>query len=235
MTRADPDTDRGAALVEAALVLPILVFLLFAIIEVGGTLRSYSGTASSVRVGSRAASVAGSDPMADRAILERMASQAGTFADGEIELVVIWKATGPGDPVPAACVPADTSSPNLVSRGDAGSLPDGLGACNVYIQPGAPGGAFAMASGSATYPAEHYFGCSGPADPDASHRVDCDWPSTSRRVLTSPRGSSDPSSTDYVGVYMRVLHPSATGVLGDGITITDRSIALIEPQGYELS
>jgi hypothetical protein len=228
-------SDRGATLVEAALVLPILIFLLLAVIEVGGTLKSYSGTASAVRVGSRAASVAGSDPLADRTILERIAAQARSLDSGEVELVVIWKADGPGDPVPAACLPSSTSTPNTSSVGDDGVAPDGLDACNVYVQPDASGGAFAMAEGKAPQPAEHYFGCSGPGDPEAGHRLDCDWPATSRRVLTSPRGTLDPQSTDFVGVYVRVRHDSYTGALGDGLTITDRSIALIEPQGYELS
>lgn len=227
--------DRGATMVEAALVLPILIFLLLAIIEVGGTLKSYSGAASSVRSGSRAASVAGADRMADRQILEQMASLAGSLDAGEIELVVIWHAEGPGDPVPPDCLPPDTSSPNQASVGDAGSVPDGMGACNAYIQPGDEGGAFAMAQGTAPEPEEHYFGCVGPTDPEALHLLDCHWPATSRQVLTSPRGSLDPRSTDFVGVYMRVRHASYTGVLGAGITITDRSISLIEPQGYELS
>lgn len=227
--------ERGAAMVEATFVLPILIFLLLAVIEVGGTLKSYSGAASSVRLGSRAASVAGADPMADRQILEQMASLAGSLDAGEIELVVIWHAAGPGDTVPPGCLPADTSSPNQSSVGDEGTAPDGLGACNAYVQPGDDGGAFAMAQGTAPKPEEHYFGCAGPADPEALHRLDCHWPPTTRRVLTSPRGSLDPRSTDFVGVYMRVRHAAYTGVLGAGITITDRSIAMIEPQGYELS
>lgn len=227
--------ERGAALVEAALVLPILVFVLFAIIEMGGALKSYSGTASAVRLAGRSASVAGADPMADGLILEQVARQAATLDAGEIELVVVWHAAGPGDPVPPLCLPSGTSAPNSFSVGDDGVLPDGVGACNVYIEPDAPGGAFAMAQGTATQPTDFYFGCDGPTDPEAGHMLDCNWPSTSRQVLTAPRGSLTPKATDFVGVYIKARHTYYTGVLGDGLTITDRSITLIEPQGYALT
>lgn len=227
--------ERGATLVEAVFVVPILLFVLFAVVEVGGTLKSYSGTASAVRLAGRSASLAGADPMADGLILEQVAQQAATIGEGEIELVVIWQAAGPGDPVPPSCLPEDTSLPNTSSVGDDGVAPDGVGACNAYIEPDAPGGAFAMAQGTADQPQEHYFGCAGPSDPEAFHKVDCNWPSTSRQVLTSPRGSSTSISTDFVGVYIRILHAYYTGVLGESLTITDQSITLIEPQGYALS
>jgi hypothetical protein len=227
--------ERGAALVEATVVLPVLLFLIFAIIEIGGLMRSYSGAASAVRVGGRSASLAGSDPLADQVILDDLARQAATMGKDAIELVVIWHATGPGDQVPAACLPATTTSANTASIGSTGQSPSGLGACNVYVQPGLTGGAFDMAAGTAAQPVEHYFGCSGSGDPEASHKLDCSWPATTRQVLTSPRGSTTPTATDFVGVYVRARHEYYTGILGTGITITDRSITLIEPQGYELS
>lgn len=226
--------ERGATLVEATLVLPILFFLLFAIIEVGGTLRSYSGIASAVRLGGRSASLAGADPLADARILAEVARQAATVDAGEIELVVIWHAAGPGDPVPSACLPASTTTPNTASVGDDGGA-DGIGACNVYIQPDVGGGAFAMAQGAAAEAEDHYFGCSGADDPDEAHKLDCNWPGASRQVLTSPRGSLTPTSTDFVGVYVRAHHASYTGALGASITITDQSITQLEPQGYSLS
>lgn len=231
----DGRKDQGAALVEATFVLPILLFLLFAVIEVGGALKSYSGAASAVRLGGRAASLAAADPMADARVLAQVARQAATMGSGEIELVVVWHATGPGDSVPTACVPADLSTPNSSSVGSAGSPPDAMGACNVYIDPGAAGGAFAMANGEAVQPDTYYFGCSGPSDPDAGHKLDCNWPATDRNVLTSPRGSPTPTSTDFVGLHVRARHGYYTGFLGSGVTITDHSITLIEPQGYALS
>lgn len=227
--------ERGAALVEATIVLPILLFLMFGIIEMGGLMRSYSGTASAVQRGGRTASLAGADPMADARILEEVDGALASIGDDEVLLVVIWHAAGPGDPVPPACLPADLSTPNTSTIGDDGVAPDGIGACNAYVKPGAAGGAFAMAQGTAGEPAAYYFGCAGPSDPDASHKVDCRWPGSTRQVLTSPRGSATPTSTDFVGVYVRARHDYYTGALGSSVTITDKSITLIEPQGYQLS
>lgn len=227
--------ERGAALVEATIVLPILLFLMFSIIEMGGVMRSYSGTASAVRHGGRTASLAGADPMSDARILEEVAGELESTGDDEVLLVVIWHAEGPGDTVPLACLPVDLSTPNTSTVGDDGVAPGGIGACNVFVKPGATGGAFAMAGGVADQPADYYFGCAGPSDPDVSHKVDCMWPATTRQVLTSPRGSATPTATDFVGVYVRVRHDYYTGALGSSVTITDKSITLIEPQGYKLS
>jgi hypothetical protein len=228
-------TDRGALTVEAAFVLPILLFVMFGIMEFGGSLKTYSATAGAVRSGGRVAAVAGSDPMVDGLVLTRIAQELGTdksFA----ELVVIWHATGPGDPVPAGCLPSGPYTPNMTSVGVTDGGTDALGACNVYIAPAGAGGAFAMAGGTATQPASYYFGCQGSADPAFGQKVDCKWPGKNRRVLTSPRNTTAvPRSTDFVGVYVRVNHSYYTTMFGSTLTITDRGISLIEPQGYDTS
>lgn len=229
------DSDRGAALVEAVLVVPVLIFLIFAIIEIGGVLKSYSGAASTVRLGGRSAGLAASDPLADAQILAKVADQTKTMGRDDIQLVVIWHASGPGDHPPAGCLPADTSAPNTATRGQATSPANGVGACNAYVAPSMSGGAFAMVKGTASQSTSYYFGCSGPGDPAAGHKLDCNWPGSTRVVLTSPRGAANPHSTDYVGLYVRARHGYYTGIVGSAVTITDQSITLIEPQGYDLT
>lgn len=222
-------------MVEAVIVLPVLLLLIFSIIEVGGMLRSYSGTASAVRNGGRSASLAAADSMADAQILAKVARQADSMGRDEVQFVVVWHASGPGEAVPPACLPVSYSSPNSASVGHPGTGPGAMGACSAYLAPNKPGGAFAMAEGTAVQPTSYYFGCAGPSDPDAWHKLDCNWPPTSRQVLTSPRGAVTPYSTDFVGIYLQARHDSYTGILGSGVTITDQSITLIEPQGYALS
>jgi hypothetical protein len=225
--------DRGAVTSETAIVLPILLFVLFAIMEIGGSLMSYSSVAGGVRAAGRAASLAGADPMADGLILARIA-QDGAAVSGEVEVVVIWHATGPGDSVPAGCVPVAPYSASASSVGVTDGGIDAVGACNVYVAPAAVGGAFATAGGSAAQPAAYYFGCQGLTDPAAGHKVDCNWPAKNRRVLTSPRTTSGVARpTDFVGVYVRVRHSYYTGIFGSTLTITDQGISLIEPQGYD--
>jgi hypothetical protein len=227
--------DRGAATAETALILPILVFVMFGIMELGGALKSYSATAGAVRAGGRTASVQGADPMTDSVVLARVAQELGSD-QGEAELIVIWHATGAGDPVPAGCVPGAPLTANSSSVGVSDSGTDALGACNVYVRPSDTGAAFAMANGAATQPAAYYFGCQGAADPAANHKLDCNWPGKNRRALQSPRTTTGtPHPTDFVGVYIRTIHAYYTTFLGSTLTITDRGISLIEPQGYDTS
>jgi hypothetical protein len=228
------DRERGGVLVEAAIILPILLTIIFGIFEIGGALKSYSGAANAVRAGGRMASVAGNDVDADRAILERMAREAAGVADGEIEYIVIWHASSTGEEPPSACRPAAQAAPNTVSVGQAG----GAGvACNIYHRPQAPGGAFDMATGRASNPPAFYFGCTDIAQ--SSTKVDCFWQAKDRKTTVTPRGETPPpgesASPDYVGIYVRAEHDYITGVLGSTLTITDASVNLIEPQGYSIT
>jgi hypothetical protein len=226
--------DRGAATVETALVLPMLLFVMFGIMELGGALKSYSATAGAVRAGGRAASVEGADPMTDSVVLARVAQELGSD-QSQAELVVIWHAVSSSDPVPAGCLPS-TLTANTTSVGVSDSGTDALGACNVYVRPSVTGGAFAMAGGTASQPAAYYFGCQGASDPAANHKLDCNWPGQNRRALQSPRNTAGtPLPTDFVGVYIRLIHSYYTTFLGSTLTITDRGISLIEPQGYDTS
>jgi hypothetical protein len=220
--------------VESALVLPILLFVMFGIMEIGGSLKAYSATAGAVRGGGRVAAVAGADPMTDGMVLSRVAQELGTGI--QVDLVVIWHATGTAGSVPAACLPSSTSTPNASSVGVSDGGTDAVGACNVYVLPSGTGGALAMAGGTATQPASYYFGCQGASDPAAAHKLDCNWPGKDRRAVTTPRNTTaTPRPTDFVGVYLRVKHSYYTTMFGSTLTITDRGISLIEPQGYDVS
>jgi hypothetical protein len=228
--------DRGAVLVEAAIVLPVLFMLVFGVLEIGSVLKSYSGGANAVRAGGRMASVAGNKLDADKMILERMAHEATGISKGEIEYVVIWHASSTSETPPSACRPAVQGSPNTTSVGVSDGGNDAIGACNIYHRPADPGGAFDMASGRATNPPAFYFGCPGG---NVTGKVDCNWPGKNRKTTITPRGVTPPSGStgqpDYVGVYIRMEHGYVTGVLGDSVTITDSSINLLEPQGYSLT
>lgn len=236
--------DRGATLVEAAIVLPLLFLMIFGILEIGSALKSYSGAANAVRAGGRMASVAGNDADADRAILERIAREAAGVGEGEIEYIVIWHASSTGEVPPPACLPAAQPSPNLTSQGvsDGGASVNAIGACNIYHRPDAPGGAFDMATGAAANPPDTYFGCAGagsPPNPGDGNRLDCNWPGRHRKITVVPRGATPPpgqsATPDYVGIYIKAEHSYITGVLGDTLTITDAAVNLIEPQGYSVT
>lgn len=226
--------ERGAVIVEAALILPVFFLLVFGILEIGGVLKSYSSVANGVRAGGRMASVAGNDAMADQMILERLEREVAGVGNGEIEYVVVWHATGTGTQPPAECLRTVPAGPNTTSQGR--TVTASPGSCNIYFLPTAPGGAFDMAAGRAAQPPDYYFGCSSatPAG-ERSHKLDCFWPGKDRKVTNSPRGATPVQRPDFVGVYVRAEHTYYTGVLGTSLTITDAGINLIEPQGYALT
>lgn len=235
--------DKGAAMVEAAIVLPVLFLLIFGIMEAGGAIKSYSAASNGVRAGGRMASVAGNNSAADRMILERMEQEASGLGSGELEYIIIWNASGPGDTPPSTCVSTASAAlaggPNSTSLGSIGSAPprpydSRPDACNIYLRPAASGGAFDMAKGRMPQPPEYYFGCSGTSDPEASHKVDCYWSPSTRKVAVSPRGTPEGTRLrpDYVGVHIRASHRYYTGIMGTTLTITDNGVNLIEPDVY---
>jgi hypothetical protein len=225
----------GAALVEAAFVAPIFLLIVFGVFEFSGMIGSYNGSSHTIRAGARVLSAAANDPMADQMALRRMAVESAGLGEDEIDLIVVWHANSTSESVPNGCVPSSNASVNTSSVGVSDGGTDALGACNVYIRPGAPGGAFDMASGEAASPASYYFGCTGASDPLRSHKVDCRWPALNRKAVTTPRGVTPTQTPDLIGVYIKATHQNVTGFFGESLTITDKTVSQLEPQTYKLS
>jgi hypothetical protein len=236
-TRKRATRDRGSVVVEAAIVLPLLFMLLFGVLEIGSALKSYSGAANAVRAGGRMGSVAGNDASADQLTMARVAREAAGIGEGEIDYVIIWKATGPGQSPPATCVDIANaaSGPNASSVGVYDGGVGTAGACNIYMLPEAADGAFDMALGRATNPDPNfYFGCTGPSGPGHDHKLDCNWSPKNRKVQVSPRGTdpADALKPDFLGVYIKATHEYVTGILGSTLTITESGINLLEPDTF---
>ncbi len=62
---ADAPRDRGAALTEMALLLPILLMLVLGVFELGAAFKSYLTTSNAVREGTRLLSARGTEEVAD--------------------------------------------------------------------------------------------------------------------------------------------------------------------------
>jgi hypothetical protein len=214
-------------MVEAAFVMPIFVLFLFGIIEFSGFLLTKEGTTNTSQAGARMASVQANDAMADQQILLRMADEAGGIPNGEITLIVIWHAQTASDTPPAGCLAGTGSN-------DGGAATDAIGACNVYLNPQAAGGAFEHAK-SAT--PTTYFGCL--ANGGAPPLSDCNWPAVDRKIAqqnpATATGTASDATPDYVGVYVKAVHRYYTGLFGSTVTVTDQSIGKIEPQVYTTS
>lgn len=235
--------DRGATMIEAAFVTPVFIMLLFGIFEFSGYVAAQTGANAAVKAGARMATVAGDNPMADRSILNRMSREgAGLVASNDVVLQIkIWHASSPQDNPPATC--------NAASQ------------CNLYVDPNQSGGAYNLASlplttdssPTATMSPSYsdcYFGyASGQSTAGGcseSGRLDSGWPPTnlanpnlSRRILEkSPNHAGactnrQCDTTDLVGIWIQVRHDYYTGFFGHSVTVTSKTVAKIEPQGYD--
>jgi len=157
--------DRGATLAEAAILTPLLVVLLFGVLEFGGAFRDYLTLNNTVTAAARQASIQGDDPEADYQIVQQVARSSAAFPASEIDLIVVYHPASPDAPPPAACL-AGTSVPD-------GGV-DATGACNVYTAD-----ALGWAGSSA------HWGC-GAGSADGA------WCPTDRKTaLSGPNGPPD--------------------------------------------
>lgn len=108
--------DKGATLVESAVITPVLLLFVFGIFEFGFAFRNYLGVANSTRDAAREASVAGNVLDADYRMMRAVERASAALPNNAIERIVIWEASGPSDGVPSSCA--------------SGTPADGL--CNVY-------------------------------------------------------------------------------------------------------
>jgi len=96
--------QRGAALVEAALVTPIFVLFIFAIFEFGLLFRSYLTTTAASSEAARAASVASGGPTADYLVVQSMAHGLAPQNVENMVKMVVYHADAPDADVPAGCL-----------------------------------------------------------------------------------------------------------------------------------
>lgn len=184
--------------VEAALITPLLLVLVFGIIEMALFMRDTVATTSAVRVGARMASAsAGAGPGTCEASLnpppctpqnapafaqaaaDAIQTAGSAMPSDSIDWIMVFEANAQGFPQPASNTTL-TCSTNCVRY----TWDEGLGG-------------FRYASGS--------------------------WESASVNACVN-----DPDR-DAVGIAMRARHAFVTGLFGDGIGITERSVMQFEP------
>ncbi len=197
--------EDGAVAVEAALVLPILVILVFGIVEFGFLLRDYAGVSSLVRSGAR------------------IASTGADHGPATCE-------TGPSAPV---CTP--TSSPALaqeaadaIQRSGSATNPDQIDYILVYKSndKGFPG-----ATGNTTMPTN----CASTANCvmftwrdslDSFKYTSGTWDS---KTISACFPGNAVNPMDRVGIFLKATHPMMTGLFGTKISISDRAVMDFEP------
>lgn len=211
VTRARLSGDGGTALIEAAIITPLFMYLLFGILEFGLAFFAATSTNAIVLAGARQAAIQGVNLNADYLSLQAMKSAAGVLDRTKIQRIVIWH---PLDPTPAnSAVPSGcaggTATGNPGVAGDftvlASPTTNTVGWCNVYT----------AASLNLTSTS---FGC-------GATQSDRFWCPTVRK-----NANTGTNSADYVGIYMVYRYTFLTGLFGSARDISFSSITRIEPQ-----
>jgi Flp pilus assembly protein TadG len=219
-TRLRPGAnERGAVLVEAALVFPVLFLVVFGALEYGLLFRDDLTGTNVVRAGGRVISAQANRSRADQLAIQAMLPAAAAFSDGlpTVSRVVVYMAscanpaayTGPttsrcGSAAPIKNVTEMLNAANCVSKASTAGV---NGRCNVYT----PAQLTTSWANSGTW------GC-------VAGSFDGSW-------CPSTRIASQAAGTDYVGIHIEYSHSWVTGLFGSKRDLTDDVVFRVEPQG----
>jgi hypothetical protein len=204
-----PRGDRGAVLLELALILGFLALVFSSVVDLGLGWRRSIEVSNTLRSGGRVVSNLGEDRNADIEALRSLNAGIAEIGAANVNRVIIYKATSVDGDVPAACTaltPAGSSTNGIGIAGTSGVF------CNVYSPSQLANLTSARFSGSAT-----------------SCQSD-DWD----RFYCPPGREGDQGASagaDFVGIWIEVEYEYIVGLLpGDGITISDNIVMRIEPR-----
>ncbi len=101
--RTQHNDERGVVLMEVALTTPVFLALIFGVFELGLLFRDSLTTENASREAARSASTKGRDPEADFFIIRSAENGLAAMDLQALEYIVVFKASGPGDALPASC------------------------------------------------------------------------------------------------------------------------------------
>ncbi len=197
-------SERGSSIVEAAIITPVFLMILFGLLEFGLIARDELTTTNASRDGGRAASVYANDAHADYWILESVKQSIAPMGEDLIEYVVIFRIEDVGDEMNPQCHIQSVAATS-----------DPLRPCNRYSQ---------TELHLPLYEADDvtlsgYWGC----DVNPARAVDDAWCARDRETSLS-------AGLDLIGVYVKTKHYYITGFFGDQRFVDDVTIIQIEPE-----
>lgn len=96
-------TERGAAVVEAAIVSLVFFFLVFSIIEAAFFARAYLAARDAASTGARNGAIGADNPAADYYILQAINKSLSATSRGDVEAISIYNPQGAGKSLPSGC------------------------------------------------------------------------------------------------------------------------------------
>ena len=194
------DRSRGAVLVEAAIIFPILVLLTFGAVEFGlvfhDELILTTAARSGARIGTADKNTAGTlvNTDDDYQILQAVSSALGGLGNKVVSITIYDAGSATSGP-PAGCY----------GVGATGSSTPGQ-ECNVYPE------------SDLTQPST-YWTATGP--PESQF-----WPVSARSLSLNTTAGTEPA---YLGVAVTTTHGYVTGLFGPSRTLTEYSVFRFEP------
>ncbi|MCU0311182.1 MAG: pilus assembly protein [Acidimicrobiales bacterium] len=194
--------DEGTALVELALVLPLLVLLVLGVLEYGRAWGESNTVIRAAEAAGRTAATQGPDRFADYNALQSVQASLASLGGSEIERVVIFRADSADGRVPQPCVDLPIAD-DLTTKGIPAQR------CNVYSAAQVD-----FAGNVLTY-----FG-----NPTCTGNWDAAWCPTARS-----RGT-DVTDPDFLGIYIKIRYEALTGIIGNPTAdLTATSVFRLDP------
>ncbi|MEM7095561.1 MAG: TadE/TadG family type IV pilus assembly protein [Actinomycetota bacterium] len=113
----DPRSERGGALLELAVCIPIFVVLMALIFDIGLGFSAARDSSSAARSGARVAALAGNERLADYRAIDAVRAEYAASDDDVVWMTVYRSSPGGTGLVPTACQPGGSGA---------------AGVCNVY-------------------------------------------------------------------------------------------------------
>jgi Flp pilus assembly protein TadG len=185
--------DDGAVLVEFALVAPLLIMLVFGLVDYGRMYNQDNVLIRSVQSAARTGAAQGPDRYADYNVLQSLEASLSAMEGAAIQRVVVFRASSANGQVPAACLTAARPD-DLTARGVSTGSGSTAVRCNIYSRSQVEyrGNVLSFFPGTSN--------CAG--------GWDASWCPTTRS-----RGS-DTTDPDFLGVYVQVEATALTGIVG---------------------
>lgn len=101
--RSNNAGERGAVLVELAVVTPFLLLLVLGVVELGLRTHSAQTIVGATRAAARVASSAGDDRLADYTALQALAGGLDSYDPADIERIIIFNASSLSGSLPTGC------------------------------------------------------------------------------------------------------------------------------------
>lgn len=193
--------EEGVALVEFALVAPVIVIFILGVIDFGNVWRQDNVSQEAIMSSARVASSASKNRFADYEALRALSAGLSGLKSTTVTKVIIWKANSANTP-PSGCMSITPSGTGTFGVS---------GSCNVY------------SSAQLTSTSTSGFPATSSSNPSCgAGSWDGNWCPTSR---VNVEGSGD-----YIGVYVELEYTSLTGVIPGGkLTFSNQAIYRLEP------